>query len=154
MIALARKPSIFSARLALWDFLLVVLEIIQKSHNERFADASHYARREQTHPVYVGLAAASLMSNAYNFALSDWFHPPEIQRIERLEGSILVEATDNIMVARVRVTVLDQEGKVLEAGEAVRGEGDFWEYAPQAQGTTIQAEAWDLPGHKVTYRCG
>ena len=31
----------------------------QKDHNERFADASHYARRKQTHPVYVELAAAS-----------------------------------------------------------------------------------------------
>ena len=125
----------------------------QKTHNERFQDASHYAKRKQTHPVYVELAAASLMCNAYNFALKDWFHPPEIQRIERREGCILVEATDNVMVARVKVTILDAEGKILETGEAIRGEGDLWEYASQAQGASIQAEAWDLPGHKVMCCC-
>src|ERR1051325_10320311 len=123
----------------------------QKAHNESVSDAAAYWRgKGKDYPIYSELAAATIMRTAYNFALSDWFHPPEIHHVERQDGSILVEATDNIMVARVRVTVLDQDGKVLEAGEAVRGEGDFWEYAPQTQGATLQAEAWDLPGHKVT----
>ena len=119
----------------------------QKAHNERFADASHYARMEQTHPVYVELAAASLMSNAYNFALKDWFKPPVIHRVERQAGAILVQATDNVTVARVRVTILDGEGKALEKGEAVRRQGDWWQFAPKAEGASILAEAWDLPGH-------
>jgi hypothetical protein len=123
----------------------------QKAHNERFQDASHYAKKKQTHPVYVELAAASTMRTAYNFALSDWFKPPKIKRVERREGSILVEATDNILVARVKVTILDAEGQALEAGEAVRGEGDLWEFASQAEGKTILAEAWDLPGNKTKF---
>ena len=36
--------------------------------------------------------------------------------------------------------------------QAVKGDGDCWEFTPQAQGSQIQAEAWDLAGHKATYR--
>ena len=34
-----------------------------------------------------------------------------------------------------------------EKGDAVRGAGDWWEFISQAEGKTIVAEAWDLPGH-------
>lgn len=117
----------------------------QQAHNSRFQEASAYGRwAASIYPIYAELAAAAPMKTAYNFALSDWWHSPEIQRIERREGRILVQASDNILVSRVRVTVLDQHGSVLERGEAVRGEGDWWEFSSQAEGTTILAEAWDL----------
>ena len=121
----------------------------QKAHNGRFQEASAYAKwaaREQ--PVYAQLAAVAPMKTAYNFALCDWFHPPVIHRIERRAGCILVEASDNVRVTRVQVTVLDgPEGSVLEKGEALKGEGDWWKFAFQSEGKTIIAEAWDLPGH-------
>jgi len=121
----------------------------QKNHNERFSDASAYARKEQTQPVYVELAAAATMKTAYNFAVSDWFKPPEIHRIERKKGSIRVEATDNIQVAKVVITILDEENQVVEVGDALRQKGDWWKFATETEGATIRAEAWDLPGHKT-----
>lgn len=125
----------------------------QQEHNNRFKRASVYARRAaRSQPVYAELAAAAPMKTAYNFALSDWFKPPVIHRIERREGRILVEASDNVMVKTVRVTVLDgPDGAVLEQGEAVRGEGDWWEFASQREGKTIIAEAWDLPGNLTSF---
>jgi hypothetical protein len=119
----------------------------QKAHNERFEEAAAYGRRAQVHPVYVELAAAAPMNTAYNFAVKDWFHPPEIHRVEQRKGGILVEATDNILVAKVQVTVLDEEGKVLEKGEAVRRKRDWWEFPSTTKGKTILVEAWDLPKH-------
>jgi hypothetical protein len=119
----------------------------QRAHNDRFEEASAYAKASQSHPVYVELAAVTPMNTAYNFALKDWFHSPEVHRIERREGCIRVKATDNIIVAKVQVTVLDEEGKVLEKGEAVRRKGDWWEFPSTTEGKTIKAEAWDLPGH-------
>ena len=121
----------------------------QKNHNERFSDASAYARKEQTQPVYVELAAAATMKTAYNFAVSDWFHPPEIHRIERKKGCIRVEATDNIQVAKVVITIFDEENQILEKGDAIRQKGNWWKFATTTQGKSIQAEAWDLPGHKA-----
>jgi hypothetical protein len=124
----------------------------QKDHNERFLDASAYARKEQTQPVYVELAAAAPMKTAYNFAVSDWFKPPVIHRIERRNGQIRVEATDNIGVVRVRVTVRDEQGQVMEQGEATRGRGNWWKFTPRTAGRSgsILAEAWDLPKHRIS----
>lgn len=123
----------------------------QKAHRERFREAARHAKwAARKHPIYAELAKGTWKS-PYNFALSDWWEPPVIQRIERREGCILVEATDNIMVSRVRVSILDEAGQLLEAGEATRGEGDCWEFASQAQGKTIIAEAWDLPGHVTRF---
>ena len=47
------------------------------------------------------------------------------------------------------VSVLDENGRVQEQGEAVQGRGDWWEYVPSATGKII-VEARDLPGNKVT----
>ena len=67
-----------------------------------------------------------------------------IHRIKRQKGRSLVEATDNIMVAKVRVSLLDAEGNVLEKGEAIKRRGDSWEFATNTTATSIRAEAWDL----------
>ena len=119
----------------------------QKAHNSRFGKASAYAKVAQVNPVYQELAAVTPMWTAYNFALSDWSHAPEIQSIEQKEGRIRVQATDDVRVARVRVSVLDAEGKIVETGEATRKKGNWWELPSQAQGGMIVAEAWDLPGN-------
>ena len=124
----------------------------QKAHRERFREAAKYARwAAKEHPIYAELAAgvgASSWKSPYNFALSDWFEAPVIHRIERASDRIRVQASDNILVTRVRVSVLDEAGKVLERGEAIRAqdsiEDDWWEFATQAQGMTVMAEAWDL----------
>jgi len=123
----------------------------QKEHQSRFKIATVYARRAaKAHPIYAELARGTVKS-PYNFALSDWWHAPVIQRLEQREGRILVEATDNVMVAKVRITVLGGEGQVLETGDATRAEGDCWEYACHTQGKRIQASAWDLAGNETKF---
>jgi hypothetical protein len=118
----------------------------QKKHQSRFQLAAAYAREAaKTQPIYGELAAGTIKS-AYNFALSDWFNPPVIHHIERRDGIIRVEATDNILVARVQVTILDEEGKTVEKGEAVKIDERWWEYAVNTDGK-ILAEAWDLAGN-------
>jgi hypothetical protein len=120
----------------------------QQAHNRRFEEAAFYARRAaKIQPIYTELAAATPMKTAYNFALSDWWHAPEIHGIEKKDGCIRVEVTDNIWVTRVQVSVLDEDGKVREVGEGIRSDGNWWEFASQVEGKTIIAEAWDLPGH-------
>jgi hypothetical protein len=121
----------------------------QKDHQSRFQQGVAYARdAAKTQPIYAELAAGTIMS-PYNWALSDWFNPPEIHKIERTEDGIRIWATDNVLVRRVQVTILDAEGKVVEKGEGRRREGDWWEYVSSAQGK-VMAEAWDLAGNKVS----
>jgi hypothetical protein len=124
----------------------------QQAHNSRFRDALDYARwAAKAQPIYAELAAAATMQTAYNFALSDWWHAPEIHRIERREEFIRVEASDNIMVTKVGIAIFDEADAILETGDAVRREGDWWEFALRyTGGKTVKAEAWDLPGHVTT----
>ena len=92
----------------------------QKEHQSRFQRAVAYAREAaKSQPIYRELAAGTIKS-AYNFALSDWFNPPVIHCVERRDGLIRVEASDNVIVARVVVTILDVDGNVIEKGEALK----------------------------------
>ncbi|HEX2990784.1 MAG TPA: hypothetical protein VHO49_08900 [Anaerolineales bacterium] len=88
------------------------------------------------------------MISAYNMALADSSHPPVIHRILRRDGRILVQASDDVLVAKVNVSVSDEHGKLLEWLEALPLEDDWWECVPQWEGR-ITAHAWDIPGNKA-----
>jgi hypothetical protein len=118
----------------------------QKDHQNRFKEASAYAREAaKTQPIYAELAEGTTKS-AYNWALSNWFNPPEIQRIERKGDVVRVQASDNVLVTEVRVKILDSEGNLREAGQAEQVSQDWWEYAASTEGK-VEATARDLPGH-------
>jgi hypothetical protein len=120
----------------------------QKEHQSRFQQAAGYARdAAKMYPIYAELANGTT-KNAYNWALSDWFNPPVIHHIERVNGKIRVDARDNVSVTRVRVTIINGEGEVLDEGDASQVDRDWWEYASTAEGT-IEAAAWDLAGNKT-----
>lgn len=119
----------------------------QQAHNDRFGESSAYAKRFQIHTVYVELAEVTPMNTAYNLALKDWFEPPKIHQIKRQKKRILVQASDNIMVSKVSVTIFNEAGEILEMGDAVRQKGDWWAFPSHTKGKTVKAEAWDLPGH-------
>ena len=128
----------------------------QQAHNSRFQDAVFYARAaSRTEPVYAELAAVTPMWTAYNHAMYDWFHPPQVGCVAQEHGCILVEASDDVLITKVKVTVLDSESRVLETGEAVREQDGWWVFASQTEGRTIVAEAWDLPGNvtKLALEC-
>jgi hypothetical protein len=122
----------------------------QKAYRQgTFPDRVQWARwAYKEYPIYAQLAADLPMINAYNLALKDISHPPVIHRVLRKDGRILVNASDEIMVSTVRVLVHDGQGKLLEVGDGVQQEKDWWEYTPQAEGR-VSVTAWDLPGNKV-----
>lgn len=114
-----------------------------------FPDRVQWAKWAQhEYPIYAELADKLPMINAYNLALSDIAHPPVIHRIQRKGKRILVNASDGIKVAGVRVSVRNEKGKLLESGDAKEVRKDWWEYIPKAKGR-VSASAWDIPGNKV-----
>jgi hypothetical protein len=128
------------------DFSNRVFSEGQLTHQSRFQLATAYARTaSKTNPVYAQFAAGTPKS-AYNLALSDWFHPPIIHSIQRQNDCILVDVTDNVLVAQVIVKILNEQGETLEQGQAVAGNGTCWEYTTAAQGKVV-IEARDLAGN-------
>ena len=105
------------------------------------------------HPLYAELAAGarSRWLSPYNFALADCLKPPVIHRIERVGGWIRVQASDNIRVDKVHVTVYAEDGSVLERGLALQAAENWWEYVTFTEGKRVMAEAWDLPGNRAHF---
>ncbi len=131
------------------DFSRRKLSKDQKAHHERVKAAAAYASSAaKKEPLYAELAAGT-MKNAYNVAFGDWFNPPVIHSIEKRGGKIIIHASDDVRVASVVVMILDEEGKVIEKGDAKQVESDEWEYVCNAEGKVV-AEARDLPGNKVS----
>lgn len=118
----------------------------QQTHHTRFQEAAAYARvASKTNPLYTQLATGTT-KNAYNLALSDWFHAPAIHQVQWHDDRIRVQATDNVQVTRVLITISDEHGNTLERGEAVLAPENWWEYKPAAQGSLF-VQAFDLPGN-------
>jgi hypothetical protein len=53
------------------------------------------------------------------------------------------------MVAKVTVTLMDDQERILEQGDARQVYESIWEYIPQSAGRVV-VEAWDLPGNRTT----
>ena len=131
------------------DFSNRVFSTKQLTQQSRFQKAAAYARvAAKTYPIYAELAQQT-QQPAYNIALSDWFHPPVIHEVTRQNGCIRVNATDNVRVAKVLITILNEQGETLEQGEAASSINDSWrefETAAAPEGKLI-VEAFDLAGN-------
>ncbi|MGB7874270.1 MAG: hypothetical protein WBL25_07785 [Anaerolineales bacterium] len=128
------------------DFSRRVLSKDQKAHHAKFKIGAAYAKdAAKTEPLYAELAAGTL-KNAYNVALADFFHPPVIHSVEGSDSFFDIQASDDVKVAKVLVTILNEAGDVLEKGEATQIDEMIWRYEPGQEGRLL-VEAWDLPGN-------
>lgn len=126
-------------------------------------DAGTYASFAQTLDVYLRMAAET-GTTAYALAVADWFGAPKVLElnVDKWNGNagetIRVKAKDNVGVARVSVIIRNENGEVLEMGEAVQSkEGSaWWNYTTQTSVPitpfpTLQAIAFDLPGNRDSF---
>ena len=127
----------------------------QQEQHDKFRDASTYAKDAKTQEVYVEKAEGTPM-NAYNVAMADWFHAPEVQEIdmENWNGAvgdvIRIKAVDDVQVTQVTVLITDSGGTVLEQGAASNSGSGWWTYTTQTAvsgSPRVVASARDLPGH-------
>ena len=127
----------------------------QKQHQEAFKQAAAYAKSARNEEVYVEKADGTPKSS-YNVAVADWFHEPEILEIDingwngQAGQPIRIKAQDDIQVIKVSVVISDEQGTVLEQGNAAPENGLWWTYMTTASASGnshIQATAQDLPGN-------
>ena len=122
----------------------------EKSRPSPFREQARFAKwAPKEYPIYTQLAAGRPGVTPYDVAVSDCFHPPVIHRILCKGGRILVQASDNVLVKEVKVAVCDERGNILAWGNAVRLEGDWWEFLTRVEGKKITVMAWDLPGNQA-----
>ena len=129
---------------------------VQLTHQADFKEATTYAKTAaKTEEVYAEKAEGTAQS-AYNVAVADWFHAPEIVDIDLsawtgLAGEpIRVKAIDDVQVKQVTVVITDENDVVIEQGAAQSADGLWWVYTTTAAASgqpKVVASAMDLPGH-------
>lgn len=129
---------------------------LQLEQQGRFAQAMAYAKRQMQDPAlkdaYLHAARRRGLPSAFNTAVADYFHGPEITAVGVQEGVLHIQAVDDFMVARVRVQLLDAAGEVAAVGDAEPLSGALeWVYGLPAgvPVAKVVITATDLAGNEV-----
>jgi hypothetical protein len=130
----------------------------QLSHQQRFRAAAAYAKSAaKTVPIYTEIATGS-MKTAYNVALSDWFHPPEIVHVDcgqwtgEIGSSLIIQAEDDVLVKEVRLVFLNSDNEVLEETQAEKRENGWWQFLSRIsmpEAAEVLVSARDLAGNET-----
>lgn len=134
---------------------------VQKQHQGQFQEAILYAKTAITDPAKKAAYddATTGGQTAYNVAVADFFHAPEIKEINvsgytgKTGDAIKVKATDDFKVAEVSVAIYNADGSEVEHGLAVQStNGVEWVYIATADNTSLDGDkivvrVSDLPGH-------
>lgn len=131
----------------------------QKANQEAFREAAAYAKATQRENIYIDKAKGTPRS-AYNIAFADWFHKPQIKKLDVTHWNggagqaIRIMALDDVQVTQVSVVITDANGTVLEQGNAQPDEAGWWTYmtTKAASGTRrLQIAARDMPGNQAQH---
>ena len=129
----------------------------QLEHQDLFRRAILYAKTVKNDELYINKAAGTNMT-PFNAAVADYFKKPAVLEIDASEwqgragNEIWVQAVDDTLVTKVHVTISDQNGAVLEEGNAQRAAGLWWTYTahtqvPMEPKPHVVVTAHDMPGH-------
>lgn len=133
----------------------------QKLQHERFQEAILYAKSATSNPDTKAEYAKAITGNetAYNVAVADFFHAPNIKSID-LSGytgktgeTITIRATDDFIVVDVTVSIYNADGTEVEHGQAICTNGADWIYTATADNSSLDGDrivvrATDMPGNK------
>jgi hypothetical protein len=116
--------------------------------------AAAYAREILLDPAVKAFykSKAGPGQNAYNMAVKDAYHSPEIQNITLEDMTVTVRATDAFRVEHVEVDVKDAAGKRVGSGRAqLQWNGVDWKYtvATLPVNGKIVVRAVNMPGNET-----
>ncbi len=127
----------------------------QKQQLQRFQQAVIYAKGVMANAVQKAAykASAKAGESAYNIAVADMLHAPNIESIDlstykgNIGDKITIIATDDFKVVQVSVTIENADGSLVEQGNAVQDAQNNlqWVYTATAANT-------DLTGDKITVK--
>lgn len=133
----------------------------QKAHLGKFQEAVLYAKAALAEPdKRAGYTqSATMTQTAYNVAVADFFHAPDIKDVDlskytgKTGDTIIIRATDDFKVMEVSVAIYNSDGTEVEHGLAVLStNGVDWVYTAKAEnpsltGDRIVIRASDMPGN-------
>ena len=132
----------------------------QLAQQERFQEATAYAKDAiLTETVYTEKAEGTA-KNAYNVAVADWFHPPEVDEIDltgytgEVGEVIRAKVADDVQVEAVSVVITTDADVLVEQGQMIHEQGLRYTYTTTADcpagPARVIVAGTDLPGHVGT----
>ena len=132
-----------------------------------FREATSYAKTAIANPEVHALFATGRKGkheSSYTVARRDFMNAPEVHSIDAtgyhgmMDDLIIVNATDDFKVTRVKIVITDVNGVITEEGDATDDSVtrfNQWKYKvvstnPSITGTKITAVAYDRPGNQGT----
>jgi hypothetical protein len=142
----------------------------QEAHRKLFQRATVYAKAATEDPqlkkLYDAVVKKKKGVTAYNVAVADFCHAPDIETIDLSDYSgavgdeIRVIVSDDFAVKSVHVSISNADGSMVEEGYASSGPGNRWTYIviqnnESLDGDKIVVSASDIPGNITTdsYEC-
>jgi hypothetical protein len=131
----------------------------QLAHRKRFQQAVLYGKNLNPANKAEYAAKADGLLSAYNVAVADFFHAPDIDEIDVTHYSgaigerIRIRAIDDFKVKQVNVAIYNADGSLVEQGDAVQAENVIdWNYTATAlnaslEGDKIIIKVSDNPGN-------
>ncbi|PXY02226.1 hypothetical protein DF185_06155 [Marinifilum breve] len=139
--------------------------IAQEQQKDRFKKATLYANIQKHNPElmeeYNKVAKEKGIYSGYNLAVSDYFHPPTIEKVSTRSyhgeiGDIIeIIALDDFKVKRVELEIYSSDGNLTEKGQAYEyDENGKWHYAANVanseyKGNKIVVKAFDYPENEM-----
>jgi hypothetical protein len=133
----------------------------QAAHRLRFQLAVLYGKKVLGDATLEAeyAARAEGLKNAYNVAVADFLHAPDIDEIDvtnyhgAVGDTIRIRVTDDFEVKQVTVAIHNGDGSLVEEGDAVQQDDVIdWLYTATAENTEmagdrIEIKAMDRPGN-------
>lgn len=133
----------------------------QKAHAKLFQEAIIYGKGVVADPVLKDTYQQAAVGNqtAFNVAVADFLHAPQIDEIDiskysgQAGNSIRVRATDDFKVVQVLVSIYNSDNSLVEEGFALQDKNQVdWIYTTTAnnadmQGDKIVIKVSDVPGN-------
>jgi hypothetical protein len=129
----------------------------QLEQQERFQEATAYAKEAaQAEAIYAEKAEGTAKS-AYNVAVADWFHSPEVREIDlssytgEVGETIRAKVVDDVQVTQVNILSTTGADVLVEQGAMTHEQGWWYSYTTTQNcpaGTAkVIVTGMDLPGH-------
>lgn len=136
----------------------------QIAQQQKFQQAVLYGRAQIADPIAKAEyeAKAGGLKSAFNVAVADFCHSPDIDEIDvtayqgAIGDTIRVRVTDDFKVEQVHVSIQNSDGSLVEEGDAVQQSNEIdWVYTATADNTSTEGDkivirATDKPGNLAT----
>ncbi len=137
----------------------------QQKQRELFQEAAIYGKTVMVTPELKAMYETSVPEggSVYKVALADFMNAPKIKEVDVTAytgnpgNTIKIRVTDDFMVKNVDVTITNEDGTLVEEGEAIKQDNGLdWLFTAKVKndssiGDKIVVRAADIPGNITTW---